>query len=267
MSRVLAILLLGLALSAPVPASDHQREDRWPDLRQRLFGDRPIEAADEVIGVDAPYRASDAALVPITVEDLRPPGTEPALRRLHLIVDNNPEPLAGVFRFGPAAGRVALSTRIRINAYTHVRAVAETVDGRLLMGKRFVKASGGCSAPVGAAEAEALQDLGRIRTRSWPAEDAGGERVQVMIRHPNFSGLQMDQLTRLYRPAHFVERVEILRGDAPVLEADLTITLSRNPSLRFYVEPAGNQGLQVRALDNEGNEFRRAAPASADPPG
>lgn len=267
MRILIAALALGLVAAAPAPAASDTRDDRWPELRQRLFGDRPIQEADEVIGIEAPYRASDAALVPITVQDLRPPGTEPALRRLHLIVDNNPEPLAGVFRFGPAAGRVALSTRIRINAYTHVRAVAETADGRLLMGKRFVKASGGCSAPVGAEEAEALQDLGRIRMRSWPAEGPGGERVQVMIRHPNYSGLQMDQLTRLYRPAHFVERLEVLRGSEPVLQADLTITLSRNPSLRFYVEPAPEKALRVRARDNEGNEFRRGGPGPSDPPG
>ncbi len=264
---LIAALALGLVAAAPAPAASDTRDDRWPELRQRLFGDRPIQEADQVIGIEAPYRASDAALVPITVEDLRPPGAEPALRRLHLIVDNNPEPLAGVFRFGPAAGRVALSTRIRINAYTHVRAVAETADGRLLMGRRFVKASGGCSAPVGAEEAEALQDLGRIRMRSWPAEGPGGERVQVMIRHPNYSGLQMDQLTRLYRPAHFVERLEVLRGTEPVVQADLTITLSRNPSLRFYVEPAPGKALQVRARDNDGNEFRRGAPGPAEPPG
>lgn len=40
-----------------------------------------------------------------------------------------------------------LATRVRVDDYSYVRAVAETADGKLHMVKAFVKASGGCSAP------------------------------------------------------------------------------------------------------------------------
>ena len=65
-----------------------------------------------------------------------------------LVVDANPAPVAAVFNMSPENGVATISTRLRINAYSHVRAIAETSDGELFMATRFVKASGGCSAPV-----------------------------------------------------------------------------------------------------------------------
>ena len=42
----------------------------------------------------------------------------------------------------------AISTRVRVNSYTNVHAVAELSDGKLYVVKTYVKASGGCSAPA-----------------------------------------------------------------------------------------------------------------------
>jgi len=49
------------------------------------------------------------------------------------------------FKFGPAAGNGErmLSTRVRVDAYTNVRALAEMDDGRIYMVVRFVKGAGG----------------------------------------------------------------------------------------------------------------------------
>ena len=54
---------------------------------------------------------------------------------------------------------------MRIDEYTFVRAIAETNDGQLYMATRFVKASGGCSAPPGKDAQEALATLGKMRLR------------------------------------------------------------------------------------------------------
>ncbi len=51
-----------------------------------------------------------------------------------------------------------ISTRVRVNSYTDVHAVAELSDGKLYMIKIYVKASGGCSAPGG-------EESGRSRRR------------------------------------------------------------------------------------------------------
>ena len=42
-----------------------------------------------------------------------------------------------------------IETRVRVDQYTNVHAVAETADGKLFVSTVFVKAAGGCSAPTG----------------------------------------------------------------------------------------------------------------------
>ena len=53
------------------------------------------------------------------------------IKNVHLIVDKNPFPLAGVFNFSDKnrSPWQSFEIRIRINEYTHVRAVAELDDG------------------------------------------------------------------------------------------------------------------------------------------
>ena len=64
------------------------------------------------------------------------------------MIDQNPAPMAAKFELGPDANVTEISTRVRVNNYTDVHAVAELSDGKLYMTKTYVKASGGCSAPA-----------------------------------------------------------------------------------------------------------------------
>src|SRR5690242_385502 len=127
------------------------------------------------------------------------------LAKLTVVIDENPAPVAATFSFGPKAGVTALSTRVRVNSYTNVHAVAELSDGKLYMVKTFVKASGGCSAPTVKNAEEAKARLGQMKYRQFAQAEQGpanGVReAQIMIGHPNNSGLQMDQITHLYIPA------------------------------------------------------------------
>ena len=53
------------------------------------------------------------------------------------------------FSFGPAegaGGERSISTRVRIDNFSHVRAILETADGSLHMATKFVQAAGGCGA-------------------------------------------------------------------------------------------------------------------------
>ena len=54
-----------------------------------------------------------------------------------------------------------------------------------------------------------------------------------MIRHPNYSGMQMDQLTRLYVPARFVKSVKLWQGQELLLAVECGISISENPVFRF----------------------------------
>src|ERR1700694_2919460 len=131
------------------------------------------------------------------------------LKSLALVIDENPAPVAGTFTIGPRSGVTATSTRVRVNAYSYVRLVAELSDGQLYGVKTFVKASGGCSAPA-ASNADATKSLlGQMKFRRFPQEADGLPEAQIMLRHPQNSGLQMDQLTRLYIPPYFIENLKV----------------------------------------------------------
>lgn len=266
--RLLRVLGLACALSFAAAPSAQAQDDAWSWLKGELFGDRPIADGSGWIALDAPYRAHDAAIVPIEITALKPQTAGSRIRAITLVIDENPAPLAAVFRFGPASPSASISTRVRVDAYSEVRAIAETEDGELLMVHRFVKASGGCSAPAGKDADQALANLGEMRLRQFVRNESSGPRAeaQLAIRHPNYSGLQMDQLTRHYIPAHFVDSIEVRQGGELVLAMEGGISLSENPSVRFRYRPETGRELEIRAGDTEGGEFTGSWPVETEVP-
>jgi sulfur-oxidizing protein SoxY len=214
-----------------------------------------------------PYRAEDAAIVPVTVRSTLPPGDGRSVKAFTIVIDQNPAPVAATFTLGRNAGVSSISTRVRVDSYTNVHAVAELSDGQLYMVKTYVKASGGCSAPAAKNEDDAVANLGQIRVRQFPAgagTSVGGARdAQVMIRHPNNSGLQMDQVTRLYVPAFFVQDLKVWQGDDLILSMDGGISISEDPNIRFTYVPNGAKSLRVEATDTDKHVFKAEWPVQA----
>jgi len=230
----------------------------WQKVRKSLFENRPIRsAAEDVLLLEAPARAEDAAVVPIAVRTRLPQDGPRRLEKLTLIIDNNPSPIAAIFQFTKDSGRADIETRVRIDEYTHVRAIAELSDGSLHMATRWVKASGGCSAPPGKDPQAALATLGRMRFTVDDANARPGQPVlaQLMISHPNHSGLAMDQSTRQYTPAHFVRKVEVSYGNKPLLSADVDFSISENPNFRFWFVPQGAGELKAEVVDSHDLKF------------
>ena len=125
-------LVTALAVAfATLPA--RADDDPWPDIQRDVFDNRQIIEEDGTITLEAPYRAEDAAIVPLTMH--MPENVAGAVKSLTLIIDKNPAPVAATFHFGDAAGNGerVLSTRVRIDMYSNVRAVIETNDGKLHM--------------------------------------------------------------------------------------------------------------------------------------
>ena len=179
--------------------------------------------------------------------------------KLYLVIDANPSPISAIFTFTPDSGRADIETRVRVDDYSHVRAIAETSDGRLYMTTRFVKASGGCSAAPGADAAAAQASLGRIRMRV-DGNLQGPEPVlaQLAIQHPNHTGLAMDQATRQFTPAHFVRNIDVTYAGRLVLSADLDFSISENPNFRFYFLPRNGSGaadLRATVVDTKDLRF------------
>jgi sulfur-oxidizing protein SoxY len=234
-------------------------------LAEQIFAGRSLQDGAAVVAIDAPYRAEDAALVPIGLHNLLPADNTRQIRSVMLVIDQNPSPLAAVFAPGPASGLRSLSTRVRVDDnYTNIHAVAELSDGQLYAATRSVKAAGGCSAPAAKLEADAIP-LGTTRFRQFArAADAapGLREVQLLIRHPNYTGMQMDQLTRPYVPAHFVNTVRIWQGDDLLLSIQGGISISENPEFRLEYRPNGAAGFRAEVDDSEGQSFNQEWPAA-----
>lgn len=261
----LPIALAVLALASTAAAAQEPGADAtWLSLKPDVFGERAIEEASPLVRLTAPKRAEDAAMVPIDVEVVMPAGDTRTVKKLTLIVDENPAPVAATFSFGGQRHDLALGTRLRVNSYSYVRAIAETSDGELHMAASYVKASGGCSAPAMKDEEAALKNIGQMKLRVVEDGQMGDatkanrvSRVQLMIRHPNYSGLQMDQVTRLYIPAKFVDDIVVKQGDDLVFSMEGGISLSEDPNIRFSYDPNGGE-LKVEAGDTDGRKFEGA---------
>jgi sulfur-oxidizing protein SoxY len=265
MIRILVFaVMLGLAAAMPARAEmdEAARAARWADLRHAIFGERPVSDGAALVSIDAPARAENAALVPVTlrVDSSR----SKDVRKLYLVIDDNPSPLAAVFSFGPAADPREIATRVRVDDYTNLHAVAEMADGTLFVTERFIKAAGGCSAPAGNDPALAMARLGKMKLRFAGAPQPGQPATaQLLISHPNSSGLQMDQLTRNYIPADFIQQVRISYAGKAVLTVDSDIALSEDPSFRFALLPEATGEIKVEVDDSSQRHFSQSWPLAA----
>ena len=193
---------------------------------------------------------------PIAIRTRMPQDPAQYVKKVYLVIDRNPSPVGAIFTFTPESGRADIETRVRIEEYTNVRAIAETSDGRLFMTTNYVKASGGCSAPAGKDLAESMARMGRMKFRVEGEVKQGEPALaQLMISHPNLSGMAMDQMTRLFTPAHFVRKIEVTYGGKPVMSAEVDFTISENPTVRFYFVPRGPGELKAEVVDSNQLKF------------
>jgi sulfur-oxidizing protein SoxY len=241
---------------ATPPTADQPSEETWNSIKGDIFKNRPVEDGTGLVTLDAPRRAEDAALVPIGMHVNLPADDKRSLRALTLVIDENPAPVAGTFTIGPHAGVTSISTRVRVNSYSYVRLIAELSDGKLYGVKAYVKASGGCSAPAASNADAAKSELGKMKFRTFHAESDALPEAQLMLRHPQNSGLQMDQLTRLYIPPFFIDNLKIWQGDDLVLAMDGGISISEDPNIRFNYKPNGAASFRAEAVDTSKHIFR-----------
>jgi len=252
-----AALAAALSCSAARPALAAEPADPWPELARDIFNGRQLADGAGLIAIDMPYRAEDAAIVPVTLRTTLPPGDIRTVKAMTLVIDQNPAPVAATFRVG--VGVNMISTRVRIDSYTNVHAVAELSDGNLYVSTAFVKASGGCSAPTAKNAEEARAGLGQMRFRQFAKSSdgpvSGPREAQIMVRHPNNSGLQRDQVTLLYIPVFFIKELRVRQGDQLVFAMESGISVSEDPNIRFSYLPNGATTFRVEAVDTDGHIF------------
>lgn len=259
----LALAALALPLAAAEPANPLVDGPTWADIRADVTSAEDLRDGSALFSVDAPFRANDAATVPVVIEQTDP---GPMITGLVLVIDENPAPVAAEMTFGAAMHPLKFETRVRVNQYSNVRVIAATPEGHYMTG-RFVRASGGCSAPATKDPQAALADIGMIKLRLFAAADPAPlpqslarREAQIMIRHPNYSGLQRDQISQLFIPAQFITDLSVYQGDELLFSLQGGISVSENPVFRFSYTDNGSPALHVHAEDTDGNVFDRVLP-------
>lgn len=213
----------------------------WDDyLKQQVVGDKTVWYDNSIL-LQTPYRALDPAGVEISIYDRAPGITD--YTKLTLVIDENPTPCCATFEFWNIVPHIM--TNIRVNAYTDIRVISENNYDALRYNKQYIKAAGGCSAPPVLTSDKPFGTINLIQSNGW---------TKIKIWHPNFSGMQFNQLTRSEIPAEYIDKVQMWVDDKLVWEYNGTIGIAQDV---FFMMPIYTEGKHVRvyAKDNLGNEF------------
>lgn len=263
--KVLTAAALVALLGVPAYAGD-AATPAWNDIKAAVYGDRPIVAnAAGIVTLEAPRRAKDDRTVPVTAKASFSDGR--SVKSLTLIADENPTPVSAVFKLDRPQQKFGVAVNMRLNGPTPIHAVVEASDGQLYMAEALVKTSGlgACAAPPVTDAQVALATLGEMELHGRASIDTSAKirpqpvegQVRLDLKHPQHSGLQMNQITLLYIPARYVQTIEVWGGEEKFFTMEGSISLSEDPSIAFDL-PNGNKGtLKVRLTDTEEAMFER----------
>ncbi|HJV72105.1 quinoprotein dehydrogenase-associated SoxYZ-like carrier [Ideonella sp.] len=237
----------------PPPAAHTDSSPQWEALRERLFPARKVVADGTRVQLIVPLRAAYGASVPVKVVSKLPQTADLYVKRIYLVIDKNPSPVAAVIDLSTEVGQADFETRLRVDEYSHVRVVSELSNGELHMDSRYVKTSGGCSAPP---NRDAPQLIGKtvFRLPEGVHLDAP-TTADVTVVHPNDTGFELNNQTVMFIPPHFVRSIKVSYGGRKVFDAELDFSVSENPTLRFNFVPHGPGELRAEVEDSKEAHF------------
>jgi sulfur-oxidizing protein SoxY len=110
---------------------------------KKLYGDKKFDSSK--VKLDVPEIAENGLVVPVNVEVESPMTETDYVKAVHVFADGNPFPGVVSYRFTPACGKAAASTRMRLAQTQNIICIAEMSNGDLHMTKSNVKVTiGGC---------------------------------------------------------------------------------------------------------------------------
>src|SRR5258706_10274395 len=105
-----------------LPSAAHEASSpEWERLSERLFPGRRMTAGQGTVQLIVPLRAAYGASVPIKIVSRLAQKPELYVRKLWLVVDKNPSPVAIVLDLTTEVGQADFETRLRVDEYSHVR--------------------------------------------------------------------------------------------------------------------------------------------------
>ncbi|MGA8435777.1 MAG: thiosulfate oxidation carrier complex protein SoxZ, partial [Methyloceanibacter sp.] len=125
------------------------------------------------------------------------------------------------------------------------------------MATKFVAASGGCGAMNAKDPDTENLDLGKMLVKTFPPALSAAPLFegQVLLKHPNSNGMQLDIGTGGTIPARFVKEMTVKRGNDLVFRMESTFSISTNPNFRFTFGRGGDNELDVAIVDTDGAVF------------
>lgn len=245
---------LALAEDETNDPRESSSEEAWiKNIKPAFFSGQDIfsDGQNNIITIKAPYKAENPAIVPISIETNTAENI--SIQKIYIFIDKNPSPLVGVFNFTDSGEKTDLAMRVRVNDYSFIRVIAETNDGRFYMSKSFVKASGGCSAPAGPG---ATKYVGKMKSRLLGRLKLNKPNLmQLKIKHPNYSGLESVSPGGEKTEAFYIRNLKVILNDKQILDANITFSISTDPSFRFFIEPEHEGLLRIEATDTKNNTF------------
>ena len=260
--RRLGMAGMAMLLGAPsvraaiggLPSATHtDSSPEWEKLRAKLFQSRPIAAGSGRVQLIVPLRAAYGASVPVKIVSGLAQNPELFVKRMVVLVDKNPSPVAAVLDLTTEVGQADFETRLRVDEYSHIRVISELSNGELHMDSRYVKVSGGCSAPP---NRDQLHNLGKTVFK-LPADVKlnAPTTADVQVVHPNDTGFELNNVTVMFIPPHFVRSLKVSYDGRKVFDAELDFSVSENPSFRFNFVPHGAGVLRAEVEDSKEGRF------------
>jgi sulfur-oxidizing protein SoxY len=257
------LLRCATALAAPLPvwaaegglpsARHEDSSPQWDLLSAKLFNGRKLKAGREVVQLTVPLRAAYGASVPVKVVSMLAQTPQLHVRRMWVVVDKNPSPLAATLDLTTDIGQADFETRLRVDEYSHVRVVSELSNGELHTDSRYVKTSGGCSAPP---NRDSLHLIGKTVFKLPEGTKFNQTTVaEVTVVHPNDTGFELNNVTVMFIPPHFVRAIKVTYDKRKLFDADVDFSLSENPMLRFNFVPRGPGELRAEVADSKDAQF------------
>lgn len=225
----------------------------WERLREKLFQSRPIEVTDSRVQLIVPLRAAYGASVPVKIVSRLPQTEALYVKRLYLLVDKNPSMLSAVLELTPEVGQADFETRLRVDEYSHVRVISELSNGELHMDSRYVKTSGGCSAPPNRGAAHLIGKT--VLKVPYVVTMNQLTPADVTVVHPNDTGFELNNVSVMFIPPHFVRSIKVSYADRKVFDAELDFSVSENPTFRFNFVPHAAGVLKAEVEDSKDARF------------
>jgi predicted secreted protein len=194
--------------------------------------------------LDTPHLAENPTAAPVRVSVDHPMEPGHFIESLAIVLQTDPVPHKGTYRFTPANGRAQVSFPMRSGVGGSLKAIAMCTRHGRFVGTREVRVAGdGCASDP---DVIAKQQPGNPRLRVvGPVRVGGVIEVLAKIDHDSDTGLRLkDGKYVRFRPEFFVKEMRAYLGGRRVSEFRFTSALSPNPIIRFPLKVSGAEALR-----------------------